>query len=180
MGFVSGVRTEKKVMKKSCSLLLALVLVAGMSAIALAADVRGVVSNPQGHSVAGLEVVAKNASGQVVGTATTNADGSYNISGLSSGKYDFSLMPGSSGLQGQTVASNVGPDGLCLNWGTSTTAPAVATAQPGSTCQPIAAGWDTADTVGTGAVLIGGGAIGAAVAFSGSDHNHHAPTTPAQ
>lgn len=167
-------------MKKSCSFLLALVLVAGMSAVALAADVRGVVSNPQGHSVAGLEVVAKNATGQVVGTATTEADGSYNISGLSSGRYDFTLMPGSSGLQGQTVASNIGPDGLCLNWGTSTTAPAVATAQPGATCQGLAAaGWDTADTVGAGAALIGGGAIGAAVALSGPDH-HHAPTTPAQ
>jgi len=168
-------------MKKSCSFLLAIVLVTGMSAVAIAADVRGVVSNPQGHSVAGLQVVAKNASGQMVGQATTSTDGSYNISGLSSGNYDFTLEPGSSGLQGQTVASHVGQDGLCLNWGTSTTAPAVATAQPGSTCQPIAAaGWDTADTVGAGAVLVGGGAIGAAVALSGSDHNNHAPTTPAQ
>jgi Carboxypeptidase regulatory-like domain len=147
--------------------------------MALAADVRGVVSNPQGHSVAGLQVVAKTTGGQVAGQATTGADGGYNIPGLSSGNYNFTLEPGGSGLQGQTVASYVGPDGLCLNWGTSATAPAVATAQPGSTCQPIAAaGWGTAETVGAGAVLIGGGAIGAAAAFSGSDH--HGPTTPAQ
>lgn len=167
-------------MKKSCSFLLALVMIAGLSATALAADVRGVVSNSQGRSVSGLQVVAKNASGQVVGQTTTGAGGVYNISGLQPGNYDFTLEPGTSGLQGQTVASYLGADGLCLNWGASTTAPAVATAQPGAACQPVAAaGWDTADTVGAGAVLIGGGAIGAAVALSGSDNNHQGPVSPA-
>ncbi len=168
-------------MKKSCSVLLALVLGVGMSALALAADIRGVVSSPQGPGPSGLQVIAKGASGNVAGQATTGADGSYMISGLPEGNYNFTLEPGTSGFQGQTVASYVGTDGLCLNWGVSTTAPAVATAQPGSTCQPLAAGgWGTAETVGAAAVLIGGGAIGAAVALSGSDHHRHKPKSPAE
>lgn len=167
-------------MKKSCSVLLALIMVAGMSATVLAADIRGAVSSSSGQSVSGLQVIAKNANGQVVGQATTGANGRYNIPGLSSGNYDFTLDPGSSGLQGQTVASYVGPDGLCLNWGASTTAPAVATAQPGTACDAVAAGgFDTAEAVGAGAVLVGGGAIGAAAALSGPDHNNNHPPTPA-
>lgn len=56
-----------------------------------------------------------------------------------------------------------------FNWGVSTTVPAVATAKPGSTCQ-LAAGFGTAEMTAAGAGLVGAGAIGAAVAFSGPDH----------
>src|ERR1700732_4159069 len=102
--------------------------------------------------------------------------------------YTFTLGPGSTGYQGQTVASYVGPDGICLNWGVSTTSPAVATAQPGTTCDPAAApaaagaaAWDPAPWVGAGAVLVGGTAIGLAVGLgSGSDHTHKTPPSTGQ
>jgi hypothetical protein len=165
-------------MKKSCSILMALALGLGTSALALAADVRGMVAGGQGQSATGLQVIAKDAGGNVAGQATTGADGGYLISGLKSGDYNFTLVPGSSGFQGQTVASYVGPDGLCLNWGVSTSSPAVATAQPGSTCQLAAAGgFGTAEMAAAGAGLTGAGAIGAVAALSGPDH-HAAPASP--
>jgi hypothetical protein len=106
--------------------------------------------------------------------------GVYDISGLQPGNYNFTLDPGSSGYQGQTVASYVGADGICLNWGVSTTSPAVATAQPGATCQgaAAAAAWDPAPWVGAGAVVVGGTAIGLGVGLgSGGDHSKHSKST---
>jgi hypothetical protein len=173
---------EREVMKKSCSVLLALATVIGMSAAAMAASVGGTVAGSQGQSVSGITVIVKDASGHVVGQGTPGASGAYDITGLPEGNYTFTLDPGSSGLQGQTVSSYVGPDGICLNWGVSTTSPAVASAQPGSTCTPLAAAWwdDPAVWVGAGAVLVAGAAIGVVAAESGPDHNHKSASTVGQ
>jgi hypothetical protein len=162
-------------MKGSYLILLALAFGIGMSAGAMAASVGGTVAGSQGQTTAGTQVIVKDASGHVIGQGASSASGTYDIPGLRPGNYNFTLDPGSSGYQGQTVASYVGPDGICLNWGVSTTSPAVATAQPGSACDPpAAAGWGgTAPLVGAGAAVLGAGAIGAAVAFSGSDHGTH-------
>ncbi len=169
-------------MKKSCSVLLALAFVVGISAAARAASVGGTVAGSQGQSVSGLTVIVKDASGHVVGQGAPGGSGVYDISGLPPGNYNFTLDPGSSGYQGQTVASYVGPDGICLNWGVSTTSPAIATAQPGSTCQPLAAAWwdDPAVWVGAGAVLVAGGVITAVALNIGPDHNGKTSATPAQ
>jgi len=173
---------ERKVMKKSCSVLVALAFVVGISAAAMAASVGGTVGSPQGQSVSGITVIVKDASGHVVGQGAPGGSGAYDISGLPEGNYTFTLDPGSSGFQGQTVSSYVGPDGICLNWGVSTTSPAVATAQPGSTCQGAAAAWwdDPAVWVGTGAVLIAGGAIAAVALNVGPDHEHKTSATTGQ
>lgn len=169
-------------MKKSCSVLLALAFGVGLSGAALAADVGGAVKSAQGQPVSGLQVIAKDASGKVVGQATTASNGSYLIKGVNPGSYNFTLAPGSTGFQGQTVASSLGPDGLCLNWGVSSNAPAVATAQPGIACQPAAAaagGWGTAEYVGAGAGVVGAGAIAAAVTIPGGENNK-SPQSPSQ
>ena len=161
-------------MKKSCSLLLALGFVVCLSAAAMAAAVGGTVAGSQGQPLTGVQVIVKDASGKVIGTGAPGSGGVYDVSGLQPGNYNFTLDPGSSGYQGQTVASYVGPDGICLNWGVSTTSPAVATAQPGATCQGAVAAWDPAPWVGAGAVVLGGTAIGLGVGFgSGGDHNSH-------
>lgn len=178
-------------MKKSCSILLALALGVGISAAAMAVSVAGTVAGSQGQSFAGAQIIVKDASGHVVGQGTIGSNGAYDISGLPPGNYNFTLAPGSSGIQGETVASYVGADGICLNWGVSTTSPAVATAQPGSACQPLAGagaaggagagagagtgaagGWDTAATVGTAAGVLGAGAIAAAVVVGTEGNNH--------
>jgi hypothetical protein len=160
-------------MKGSCSILLAVAFGMGMSASAMAVSVGGAVAGSQGQSIAGTQVIVKDAAGHVISQGGTSASGTYDIPGLQPGNYTFTLDPGSTGYQGQTVASYVGPDGICLNWGVSTTSPAVATAQPGSACDPpAAAGWGgTAPLVGAGAAVLGAGAIaaGVAVGTSGSD-----------
>src|ERR1700746_285166 len=166
---------ERKAMKKHCLVLLAFASVASMSVTAMAASVGGTVAGPQGQPLTGVQVIVKDASGHVIGQGAPGSGGVYDIQGLQPGNYNFTLDPGSSGYQGQTVASYVGPDGICLNWGLSTTSPAVATAQPGTTCDPpaAAAAWDPAPWVGAGAVLVGGTAIGVGVGLgSGSDHGN--------
>lgn len=168
-------------MKKSCSMLLALAFVIGISVAAMAASVGGTIGGAQGQSLAGVQIIVKDASGKVVAQGTPGATGTYNISGLPEGNYTFTLDPGSSGLQGQTVSSYVGADGICLNWGVSTTSPAIATAQPGSTCQLAGAWWDDPSTwVGVGAVLVAGGVITAVALNVGPDHEHKSSATAGQ
>jgi len=166
-------------MNKSCSMFLAVAFVVGTSASALAASVGGTVAGSQGQSLSGIQVIVKDANGKVIGTGTPGDSGVYDISGLQPGNYNFTLDPGSSGYQGQTVASYVGADGICLNWGVSTTSPAVATPQPGATCQgAAAAAWDPAPWVGAGAVVVGATAIGLGVGLgSGGDHSKHSKST---
>lgn len=172
---------ERKAMKKDCSVLLAFAFVAGMSVTAMAASVGGTVSSSQGQPLTGVQVIAKDANGHVVGQGAPGNGGVYDIKGLQPGNYNFTLDPGSSGYQGQTVASYVGPDGICLNWGVSTTSPAVASAQPGATCQLAAGGYDTAEIVGAGAGVLGAGAIGLGIGLgSGGDHSRKTPSTTGQ
>ena len=161
-------------MKKVCSVMLAIGFGVGMSAAAMAASVAGTVASPQRQSITGVHVIVKDASGRVIGQGIPGSNGTYNISGLQPDKYSFTLDPGTSRFQGQTVVSYVGSDGICLNWSVSTTSPAIAAAQPDSTCDPVVAGgWDTAATVGVVAGAIGAGAIAAAVSTAGSDNGNH-------
>ena len=173
---------ELKAMKKDCSVLFAFALVAGMSVTAMAASVGGTVASSQAQPLTGIQVIVKDASGHVVGQGAPGSGGAYDVQGLQPGNYNFTLDPGSSGYQGQTVASYVGADGICLNWGVSTTSPAVASAQPGATCQLAAGGYDTAEIVGAGAGVLGAGAIGLGIGLgSGGDHNtHRAPPSTGQ
>jgi len=173
---------ELKAMKKDCSVLIAFAFVAGMSVTAMAASVGGTVASSQGQPLTGIQVIAKDASGHLVGQGAPGSGGVYDIQGLQPGNYNFTLDPGSSGYQGQTVASYVGADGICLNWGVSTTSPAVASAQPGATCQLAAGGYDTAEIVGASAGVLGAGAIGLGIGLgSGGDHNtHRAPPSTGQ
>jgi hypothetical protein len=162
-------------MKGSCSILLAVAFGMGMSASAMAVSVGGAVAGSQGQSIAGTQVIVKDAAGHVISQGATSTSGTYDIPGLQPGNYTFTLDPGSTGYQGQTVASYVGPEGICLNWGVSTTSPAVAKAQPGSACDPpAAAGWGgTAPLVGAGAAVLGAAAIGAGVAVGTSGSESH-------
>ena len=169
-------------MGKSWSVLLSVIFFVSVSSAAFAASVGGTVASSQGQPLSGIQVIVKDANGHVIGQGAPGSGGVYDIQGLQPGNYNFTLDPGSSGYQGQTVASYVGADGICLNWGVSTTSPAVASAQPGATCQLAAGGYDTAEIVGAGAGVLGAGAIGLGIGLgSGGDHNtHRAPPSTGQ
>ena len=169
-------------MGKSWSVLLSVIFFVSVSSAAFAASVGGTVASSQGQPLSGVQVIVKDASGHVIGQGAPGSGGVYDIQGLQPGNYNFTLDPGSSGYQGQTVASYVGADGICLNWGVSTTSPAVASAQPGATCKLAAGGYDTAEIVGAGAGVLGAGAIGLGIGLgSGGDHNtHKAPPSTGQ
>src|SRR3984893_19147718 len=126
---------ERKVMKGSCSILLAVAFGMGMSASAMAVSVGGAVADSQGQSIAGTQVIVKDAAGHVISQGGTSASGTYDIPGLQPGNYTFTLDPGSTGDQVQTVASYVGPDGMCLHWGGSTTCPSRGPMLPGTGCE---------------------------------------------
>ena len=103
------------------------------------ASLAGKIVDDTGARLPGVTVTVTSLGTNQSRTVVSNEEGLYRFAGLQPGNYNFTLDPGSSGYQGQTVASYVGPDGICLNWGVSTTSPAVATAQPGTTCDPAAA-----------------------------------------
>src|SRR5580658_8150869 len=168
-------------MRKSWSVLLVVTFVVKMSAAASAASVGGTMASSQGQPLTGVQVIVKDASGHVFGQGAPGSGGVYDIQGLQPGNYNFTLDPGSSGYKGQTVASYVGADGICLNCGILTTSPAVVSSQPGATCQLAAGGYDTSEMVGAGAGVLGAGAIGAAIGFgSGGDHSHKTPPSTGQ
>jgi hypothetical protein len=86
----------------------------------------------QGNPVQGVEIEIKDAQGNVVGQATTNAQGQYTIANLPPGEYTIALDPLKTGFQGNTVLASVGADGLTVNWTVSPTNLAVATATAGT------------------------------------------------
>ncbi len=171
-------------MERVCSVLGVVALIFMTASSAMGATASGTVAGSQGQTMSGIEVFAKDAAGHVAGQATTGNGGAYQIMNLQPGNYNFTLDPGSSGVQGQTVSSYVGPDGICLNWGVSANSPAVATAQPGATCAGMAAAdpaWDPAPWIGAGAAVVAGAAIGVGVGVgSGSESSRKSPSSAGQ
>jgi len=98
------------VMRKGCSVFLAIGFGVSISAVAMAASVAGTVTSPQGQPITAVHVIVKDASGHVIGQGSPGSTGMYNISGLQPDKYSFTLDPGTSRFQGQTVVSYVGSE----------------------------------------------------------------------
>ncbi len=163
-------------MKRFVAAALSATLSVALVTSSYAASVGGTVSAAQGGSLGGMQVIIKDASGKVIGSTTTGANGVYDISNVPPGNYQVTLDPGSTGFQGQTLASYVTNDGLCLNWGVSNQSPAIGTAAPGSVCDDPP---DYAPYVGGAAALLGAGAIAAAAVYGTQDNpNHSTKKTP--
>ncbi len=127
-------------MKETIYTVLALVLSLAMPATVLgdagSTALIGMVRNSQNQPVAGLTVLAKASSGQVVSQGTTDDLGHYVVQNLPSGRYQLTLDTAKAPYKGQTVVSAVGNDGLTVNWLVSESAPALAMATPGTTPGP--------------------------------------------
>ena len=162
-------------MKRFVAAALSAALSVALVTSSYAASVGGTVSAAQGGSLGAMQVIIKDASGKVIGSATTGANGVYDINNVPPGNYQVTLDPGSTGFQGQTLASYVTNDGLCLNWGVSSQSPAIGTAAPGSVCDDPP---DYAPYVGGAAALLAAGAIAAVAVNIGPDnHSKKTPTS---
>jgi hypothetical protein len=98
---------------------------------AFCTDLVGTVADGEGQAVQGAQVVAHSSDGSVTQTATTNANGQYQIGGLDPGQYFITLQASGIGSQAQTVASYLGNSGLTVNWSVQPGATPIAAAQPG-------------------------------------------------
>ncbi len=81
-------------MKANWKIALMTMLGIAMAAPAFAAAICGVARNAQNQPIAGLPVVAKDSAGNVLGQATTDADGRYVITGLPQGTIDIFIEAG--------------------------------------------------------------------------------------
>ena len=154
------------------------ILIAGSSAIC--ADVSGVVTDSQGHPVAGLKIAVQGPGGKIVNQAITDSSGHYAISGLPPDTYDYVLEPLGKGFKGGNAVAYLDSKGLTINWKVSRAGDAVALATQGG--QEQLAGdpfglsmgeFASAIVLGTAGAVAGVvGGYGAAGGFSGGPSNH--------
>lgn len=148
-----------------------------------AATICGTARNNNGMPAAGVEVVAKDSSGKILGTAITDQTGAYTINGVKSGAgpIDLFLEPESTGYQrgsgvlrlaSFTSSSNI-------DWRVSNTAAAMA-ARTGECVDPPA-GLSAGEIASVAVLGVGAAAAGAGIGWGlsqGGDHGHHGHGKP--
>lgn len=107
---------------------------------ALAADVVGSVTTVNGQPVVHAQVVVLNASGKVVATGITQADGTYSVTNLPPGDYTVKLAgvtgSGPAAAGGSEVEAQLQGAGQTINWVVGANGTALATQQAGLVNQP--------------------------------------------
>ncbi|MGH7934200.1 MAG: carboxypeptidase-like regulatory domain-containing protein [Candidatus Binataceae bacterium] len=171
-------------MKARWTILLSAMLTLGLSAPAFSASVCGVARDAQGQPVSDVQVTVKNAAGQIVGQATTGANGSYNIDGLDAGTVDLFATPGSANFKNGSGVLALNSTGGTVNWNMSNSAPALAV--QGGTCADPSAGLSPFAQVSVGVLGLGALTIaGVTTAYLATDqgdsegqHHPHHPISP--
>lgn len=165
-------------MKAKWKVALMTVLGVVIAAPAFAAAVCGVARTAQNEPIAGLPVVCKDNAGNILGQATTDAQGRYVITGLPQGTVDIFLEGGGTPYKPGSGVLNLTEASADVNWEVSSAAAALA-AQNGL-CDAVG-GWtgtETAAAVALGTALAAG--VGITVwAFESDLHDHHhGPSSP--
>jgi hypothetical protein len=161
-------------MKRKATMLLTTMLAVGLTAgQALSATVCGFAQNAQGP-VSGVTVEVKDASGKVLGTAVTGANGQYSISGLSPGTLDLFIDPSSGVLGGSGVLDLTG-DSRMVNWQVSDSTGAVAS-QDG-VCRAGALTPLEWASIGVLALAVGGGIAAIVWEETGDRRDNEGPAT---
>lgn len=133
------------------------------------ATICGEARGPQGPA-SGVLVLVKDSNGQVLGQATTDQNGNYQLNGMNGGTVDLFLEPGTTGFKGGSGVLTLTDVGSKVDWQVSDAA--AANAAQNGTCDDPPGGW-TDWEIGSVA-LIGLAAIGSGVALgvlTGPDHN---------
>jgi len=165
-------------MKGTWKIALMTMLSVAIAAPAFAAAVCGVARNAQNQPIAGLPVTAKDTAGNVLGQATTDADGRYVIAGLPQGTIDIFLEAGGTTYKPGSGVLNLTEASADVNWEVSPVSAALA-AQNGVCEGGGWTGWETASVAVLG--IAGAAAVGITVWALTSDlhdRHHHAPTSP--
>lgn len=113
--------------------------------VALAADVVGSVTTINGQPIVNAQVVVLNASGKVVASGITRADGTYSVTNLPPGDYTVKLAgvtgSGPAAAGGSQVEAQLQGAGQTINWVVGANGMALATQQVGLVNQePVEAG----------------------------------------
>jgi hypothetical protein len=159
---------------KMTALLTTLLAVALTAGQAMSAEVCGVATDAQGNPIAGAAVTIKDASGAVIGQATTGANGSYSVGGLPDGNMNLFLATGSGG--GSGVLDLTGRSEM-VNWQTGASGAVASQAGP---CNEPAGGFTTAEWASVGVLALGVGAGVAAIVWAetGNRDDHHHAMSP--
>jgi len=168
-------------MKANWKIALMTVLSVAIATPAFAAALCGVARNAQNQPIAGVPVTVKDSSGNVLGQATTDADGKYVITGLPQGTLDLFVETGGTPYKPGSGVLTLTEASADVNWEMSPTASALA-AQSG-VCDAAGAGWTAGETASVTVLgIAGAAAVGITVWALESDlhdrHGHHKPTSP--
>jgi hypothetical protein len=172
---------EGKLMRRKLVTVLATVLAVSFTASqALSATVCGVAENTQGNPVSGATIIIKDASGKVLGEATTGSDGSYSVNNLPDANLDLFLTSAIPGAPGGSGVLDLTGRSERVNWQVSDASGAVAS--QGGPCDDPAGAFTTAEWASVGVLALGVGAGAAAIAWGTSgnhgEHNHKKPMSP--
>jgi hypothetical protein len=169
-------------MRKATSIMLGAVVFCVFGAQrAFCADLVGLVTDAQGHPVAAVKVMVRDAADKVLSEAQTDASGQYRITGLTSGTYNYVLDPLASGFKGGAAAAYLDSKGLTINWKVSASSPAIALASEGTEIalagDPFGMEWPAFLGVVGGAIgAVSGGVVGGYAAAGGFS----APSSPSR
>lgn len=154
------------------------------AAVALSAQVVGVVMNPDGAAVQGVRIRAVN-NGNTLGQGVTGTDGRYSIDNLPDGQYAFKLDPLATGFQAGDGVGYLTDKGLTVDWKVSPNAIALDDAVPGVAIPAQAGGtpdWVAPAAVGAlvSGVVVGGtlGGLAAGGVIGGSSNSSSTPSQP--
>ena len=153
-----------------------------------AATICGTARNANGLPAAGVEVVAKDQSGKVLGTAITDQSGAYMINGVKggAGPIDLFLEPESTGYRPGSGVLRLASfkSSSNVDWRVSNTTAAMA-ARTGE-CVDLPAGLSAGEVASVAVLGVGVAAAGAGIGWglseSGGEHGqgHGKPMSPSE
>ncbi len=152
-----------------------------LPASALASNILGIVSDPEGKPINGVRIYVTGADGKVATQGRTDLYGRYCLRDIEPGTYTIILDPETSGVEAGNGVAQLELEGLTVDWGAARDKPAVASATRGVASKAaVTCGggwWAHSGTTATAAAftVTGGGVVGAlcgtGVICGGSGHN---------
>lgn len=132
------------------------------------ANISGNMMDRNGTPLVGVEIIAKDPKGTIVGRTVTNTAGRYCLTDLLPGLYTLTESPGKAPIEGETVVANLPAGGLVVDWTVAANNAIAVAISPGvaSCCQLFLAGVIPSPTAVAGGGIPPGGATIPATAIA--------------